>query len=202
MDAEYFQQQLQSKQLELQKKTLQQQQKNYQQEMNVANKRYEEEKLAAKNAQYHQEYLERVASAQKQDMINQLMGSTKESQEANKRRETEARGIYGEIISRYGEGGTFGSGIEAELGVQKQKSVAEGTQAAVSAGMANVVGGTQAIGNLGKSFEETVGAPARLKLEDLKMEKLTTAQTNLANFVTNISDEGPDAGLIAQLLNR
>jgi hypothetical protein len=135
-------------------------------------------------------------------ILNQLTAAQKKAEAANKLRETEIRNLYSDIIARYGPEGSFGAGYEAEIEQAKKKSIAEGTQAAVSGGLANIVGGRQAIGNLGKTFEQEVGAPARLKLEDLRAEKLSGAQQDFASFIERISDTGPDLNLIAQLLNR
>lgn len=135
-------------------------------------------------------------------ILDQLQAQQVRTNLANKKREKEIRNLLSGVIEQYQPGGSFGAGVEADLARQKEKTVAEGTQAAISGGMANVVGGTQAIGSLGRAFEEEIGAPTRLKLEDLRMERLAQAKQGLAGFVERIQNTGPNYDLIAQILNR
>jgi len=133
---------------------------------------------------------------EQQDIMGQYEAAQTEAREATKARETEIRGLYDEIIGRYGPGGSFGAGYEAQLERQKTKEVAAGSQALVSSGL---YGTTQAAG-LGKKFEEEVGAPARLKLEDIKAQAVSQAQKEKAGFIERIEDMYPDYAMMAQLM--
>jgi hypothetical protein len=129
-------------------------------------------------------------------LTTQIIDSVNQANKANKIREQEIRDLFKDILSRYGEGGTFGAGYEAQLGRQKVKDVAFGMQNLVSSGMSNT---TQPAG-IGKKWEEEIGAPERLKLEDLRMDRLSQAQQDYGSFIERISDQAPDMSLISQLL--
>jgi hypothetical protein len=129
-------------------------------------------------------------------MLSSILAAQKKANAANKAREQEIRALYENILGRYGEGGGFGKGYEAVLERTKLKDVASGMQSLVSAGLAN----TTRPAGLSRKWEEEVGAPARLKLEDLRLEKLTGVEQDLAGFIERISNTGPDLNLIAQLL--
>jgi len=51
----------------------------------------------------------------------------------------------------------------------------------------------------GRRWEEAVGGPERLKLEDIQMQRLSQAQIGKAGFIERREDIGPDYGMIAQL---
>jgi hypothetical protein len=129
------------------------------------------------------------------DIIAQMEQSADEARAANLKRQSQAYAIYDEIIARYGPEGSFGAAAEAQLERQKVRDVASGTQGLVSSGLY----GTTNIAGLGKAWEEEVGEPARLRLEDMKMERLSQAQLGKATFTERIEDEYPDYGLAAQL---
>ena len=118
----------------------------------------------------------------------------KEALAANRKREQEVRGIYGNLASIYAPGGSFGAGYEAQLSRSKEQDVASGMQALVSGGMQNT---TQAAG-LGKKWEEDVGATARLKLEDLRMDRYAQTQRDLAGFSERIENPYPDYSQLLQ----
>ena len=113
-------------------------------------------------------------------------------------RQATIEAIFDEIIGRYGPEGTYGKGAEALLERQKGGAVAAGTQRMISAGLY----GTEMGGGLGRAWEAEVGAPARLRLEDIKMERLSQAQLGKAGFLERIEDVYPDYGLISQLISQ
>ena len=113
-----------------------------------------------------------------------------------KKREEEVRSYFDQIIKMYEPGGGFGKGMEAVLDRQKMQSTAQGTQALVSSGLANT---TQQAG-LGKKFEEEVGMPTRMKLEDLRTQNYASAIGQKAQMVTDIQQDPMDYALLAQLL--
>jgi len=125
--------------------------------------------------------------------LNQLLAANKAANEANILREKQATAIYDEIIRRYQPGGSFEAKSLAELDRLKKRSVTEqygqSEQQAISGGMFGVQRPTRA--GMGMKWEESVGAPARLSLEDVLMQRLSGAQQNKASFIESIQDVGP-----------
>ena len=87
--------------------------------------------------------------------------------------------LLDQIIERYRPGGEFGKGEEALLGRAKTKSVASFSQGMVSRGLSNT--STAATG--GSRWEEEVGMPARLGLEDIRSQRLTSALGAKAGYM-------------------
>jgi len=83
------------------------------------------------------------------------------------------------LLSRYAPGGEFGRGQEALLGRAKTKGVADISQGLVSAGLA----GTTMAAGAGKKWEEEVGMPARLQLEDIRSQRYSDIALNLAGYL-------------------
>jgi len=118
--------------------------------------------------------------------------------EANRRNEERYRQAleeYDKIIQMYSPGGAFGKGFEAQLERGRIKSLAQGTQALVSSGLY----GTTMQAGLGKKFEEEVATPARLQLEDLRMQRLAGARQARAGLIERREDVAPSYALMAQL---
>jgi len=128
--------------------------------------------------------------------INAIIASLqqKEAQAyaANLARKEQVEGIYDAIIERYGAGGTFGTGFEAELEQAKTSAVGGAIQRDISRGLYGVT-------PYEATWEKEIGTPARLKLEDIKMEKLTSAEMAKAGFLERIEEPYPDYGLTASL---
>jgi len=130
-------------------------------------------------------------------LINIFAQQQASARAANIARYQQAAGLYQQALGRYGPGGTFGRGLEAQLGRTKVRDVAGGAQALAQSGLF----GTTMRAGLGKKWEEEVGVPARLKLEDIRMERLTEAERALAGLIERREDVGPDIGMMAQLLS-
>lgn len=137
-----------------------------------------------------------AAAAQRQSYANTIMQSQEKTNAANKKRETEIRTLMDQIIGMYQQGGSFGKGVEAQLERERTKSISAGSQSLISSGLFNT---TQTAGLAGK-FAEEVAMPTRMKLEDLRMEKLSSALGQKASFIEGITDQGPDYRLLASLL--
>lgn len=129
-------------------------------------------------------------------IISQLTKQTETARAANVARRQQVEAIMDEIIGRYGPEGAYGAGLEAQLGRQKVGAVGAGAQRLIGAGLY----GTEVGAGLERAWEAEVGAPARARLEDIKMERLSEAQTRKAGFLERIEDVYPDYGLISQLL--
>lgn len=92
---------------------------------------------------------------------------------------TDIIALLDQIIERYRPGGEFGKPEEALLKREKEKSLAETQQGMVTAGMAGTTAGVGA----GRRWEEEVGMPARLKLEDIRTGRLTEAMGAKAGYM-------------------
>lgn len=112
---------------------------------------------------------------------------------ANEMRYAQAMSIYDEIIKRYQPGGTFGQAALGQLEKQKVRDVGKETQQMISSGLY----GTTTTAGLPGKWEAEVGAPARLRLEDIMMERLSQAQIGKAGFIERREDVYPDVGRYA-----
>ena len=128
------------------------------------------------------------------DVMAGIEGEYKEALAANEKRYAQAMAIYDEIINRYQPGGGFGKAALGQLEEQKVRDVGEETQAQISGGLF----GTSVTAGLGTKWESEVGAPARLRLEDIMMERLSQAQLGKAGFIERREDVYPDVGAAAQ----
>lgn len=131
-------------------------------------------------------------------LISQAEVAAQKAQAANVARQKKIEAIMDEIIARYQPGGGFGAGYKAELETQKTKEVGAGTQALISSGLY----GTEMGAGVGRAWEASVGAPARLKLEDIRYEALSKAQLEKAGFLERIEEPYPDYGMLAQLASQ
>jgi hypothetical protein len=116
------------------------------------------------------------------------------AKKANELRYSQAMAIYDEIIKRYQPGGTFGKAALSQLETQKVRETGKGMQQLISSGLY----GTTTAAGLGQKWEEEVGAPSRLRLEDIMMERLSQAQVGKAGFMERKQDVYPDVGMYAQ----
>ena len=130
-----------------------------------------------------------------QDIIAQFQQQQEGARLANEQRYQEAMELYGQIIEQYEPGGAFGAGYEAQLERTKTRDVAASQQALISGGLF----GTSVTAGLPKKWEEEVGQPARLKLEDVRMGRYTEAVGAKAGLIERREDVGPDYATIAQL---
>lgn len=128
-------------------------------------------------------------------ILERLEKQSEEARTSNLLRYEQAMAIYDEIVSRYRPGGEFEKASLAELERQKVREVGKEQQAAVSGGLT----GTTTFGGIGRRWEEEVGAPSRLKLEDILMQRLSQAQIGKAGLIESREDVYPDYGMIAQL---
>lgn len=114
---------------------------------------------------------------------------------ANEERYAQGLGLWDEIIQRYQPGGGFGAGAIASYERSKTRALGAGMQQLVSSGLAN----TTVAATIGKKYEEEVGTPFKLQLQDVQSQRLSEAQTGKAGFVERRTDQGPDPGLVARL---
>jgi hypothetical protein len=129
------------------------------------------------------------------DIMSLLTAEAQKSYQANLKRYQQAEKIFDEIIAMYGPEGTFGKSYEAELEKQKVSDVGKTKLTDISRGLYGTT-------DYGAAWESQVGASARLKLEDIKMERLSAAQAQKAGFLTSIEEPYPDYGLMASLMSQ
>lgn len=127
------------------------------------------------------------------DFMAQISQQYAEAKRANEMRYGQAMSIYDEIIKRYQPGGGFGKAALGLLEKQKTRDVGGQTQQMISSGLY----GTTTTAGLPSKWEAEVGAPSRLRLEDIMMERLSQAQVGKAGFIERREDEYPDVGAAA-----
>ena len=112
---------------------------------------------------------------------------------ANKAREAEIRGIYGEIIGQ-GQGAARTAGL-AEIEKGKTQAVGAGTQQMISSGLY----GTTTAASLPVQAENQASL-SRLKLEDMLTQRTTQAKLGLAGFAERIETPYPDYNMLMQAM--
>lgn len=128
------------------------------------------------------------------DLAAEYERLTKKARQANERRMREIGAIHDEIIRRYQPGGSFITGGTKLLEEQKGRETGKAMQQLISSGLY----GTTGAAGLGRQWEAEVGAPARFKLEDVAMERLSSAQLGKASFLEGIQQPYPDYSALFQ----
>jgi hypothetical protein len=127
--------------------------------------------------------------------LQQAVAATGAANKANKQRELEVRAIYDEMINRYQPGGAFETKSLQQIEKQKSRFVEQGYGQAIQGDISRGIYGTTESGarkqRLEKGYEADVAAPSRLRLEDVLMQRLSSAQQGMAGFLTGIEDQGP-----------
>jgi hypothetical protein len=101
------------------------------------------------------------------ELLAKITQQEEAARTANLQRYDQAMAIYDEIISRYRPGGEFGKAALGQLEKRKVRDVGKETQQLISSGLY----GTTTMGATGRRWEESVGAPERLRLEDIQMQR-------------------------------
>lgn len=125
------------------------------------------------------------------DAINQMEASREAKTTAQ---EKSVMNLYDQIIGMYGS--DYGAGELAMLERQKTKDLASAQQSLVSSGLY----GTTMTAGLGKKWEEEIGVPSRLKLEDVRKSALSSAYGAKAAAIQGIEYEPVDYNTIATLM--
>lgn len=132
-----------------------------------------------------------------EQLLKDYEARVEEMQTTEAERYGKALAIYDEIISRYRPGGEFEKKYLGQLQKQKKREVASSTQSLASRGLY----GTTLAAGLGRQWEEEVGAPARLELEDVLMQRLSSAQIGKAGLMTQ-GVSAPGYGTVASLMSQ
>ncbi|KKN60027.1 hypothetical protein LCGC14_0536140 [marine sediment metagenome] len=93
-------------------------------------------------------------------------------------------------------GGEYGKSVEAMIGRGEKRAVASGMQNIVSAGLA----GTTMPMHLQQTYEEEIGMPARLRGEDVRMERLGGALGSLGQMYASYDPGTASMGDIGQMV--
>ena len=128
-------------------------------------------------------------------LIADLQKQREEANLANQKRLDEMRKISDQVIQNYSPGGSYEQSQLAQLNTRKKQDVASGMQSLVRSGMAN----TTVAAGLPSAWEQQVGTPSRLGLEDILTQRRTEAQQAKLGMLERVEDVGPDSNLIAQL---
>jgi len=127
-----------------------------------------------------------------QSLIDQFTVAQKKAEAANEARYQQLLGIAGDVEKLFGEG--YGAGFKTELERAKTRDMASSMQGLVSSGL----GGTTRAAGLGKKWEEEIGVPSRLKLEDIIAEKQFGAKQFKAGIIERRTDTYPDYNALMQ----
>jgi len=118
------------------------------------------------------------------------------AKQANISRYQQGLDIWKSIEAQYLPGGGFGQGALATYERTKERDIARASQSLVSSGLY----GTTITAGLGKKYEEEVGQPFKLNLEDIRQQRLSEARGGMAGFIERREDVAPDPGLYANLM--
>jgi len=95
--------------------------------------------------------------------------------------------------AQYEPGGGFGTGVEAAIARGRKKAVSVGAQELVGAGLA----GTTMMGGLGKRYEEEVGMPARMSIEEERVRAMAGIEMQEAGMGFQAGQAGLQRGFQA-----
>lgn len=131
-------------------------------------------------------------------LIGQIGAQQRSARRANLQRYSQMMDIYNRVIARAQPGGAFEKAGLGQIEAAKTKGVGKETQSLISGGMF----GTTTAAGVGRKWEADVGAPARLRLEDIMEQRLTTAQLGKAGAIERREDVYPDYNALLQMLAR
>lgn len=137
-------------------------------------------------------------AARSSSLIGQISRQQASARQANVARRGQIESIYGNMLGMVQPGGAFEKRGLADIARQKTKTVGEETQGLISGGMF----GTTTTAGLGRKFEANVGAPARLRLEDIMQQRQLGVMGQKAGFLERIEDVYPDYSSLLQMLAR
>lgn len=131
-------------------------------------------------------------------LIGQVSAQQASARQANIARQKRIESMYSEMMQRYQPGGAFEKRGLGEIERAKTKGVGQETQQMISSGMY----GTTTAAGVGRGWEAEVGAPARLRLEDIMQQRLTGIQQQKAGFLERIQEPYPDYSALMSAIMR
>lgn len=111
-----------------------------------------------------------------------------QARQANIARRQQIESMYGEMMKRYQPGGAFERAGLGQIERARTKGVGKEMQQMISSGLF----GTTTAAGTGRRWEAEVGAPSRLRLEDIMQQRLTGIQQQKAGFLERIQEPYPD----------
>lgn len=131
-----------------------------------------------------------------QGLLAKMEAQSEGARAANIARREQIGSIYEDIIGGLqAPDSPFRKATEMQLETTKRGDVGAGAQRLISSGLY----GTEQAGGLETAWEAQVGAPARLKMEDIIAERTREAKLGKAGFLERIEEPYPSYGLLAQL---
>lgn len=131
-------------------------------------------------------------------LIRQIGAQTEAARRANIARQERIESLYGEMLGMVQPGGAFEKRGLADIERQKTRGVGREMQHMVSSGLY----GTTTAAGLERGWEADVGAPARLRLEDVMQQRQLGVMGQKAGFLERIEDVYPDINTLLQLIAR
>jgi len=117
---------------------------------------------------------------------------------ANIARQRRIESIYDEMMRRFQPGGAFERRGLGEIERARTRGVGQEMQQMISSGMY----GTTTAAGIPRQWEAEVGAPARLRLEDIMQQRLTGIQMQKAGFLERIQEPYPDYSMLMSAIMR
>ena len=114
--------------------------------------------------------------------------AAEKARQANIARRQQIESMYSEMMQRFQPGGAFERRGLGEIEKAKTRGVGRETQQMISSGLF----GTTTAAGAGRRWEAEVGAPSRLRLEDIMQQRLTGIQQAKAGFLERIQEPYPD----------
>lgn len=127
------------------------------------------------------------------DLIQSYYDAAQKAYANQLKRSKEVQSIYDRIIGMYGEGSTYGKAAEYQLELRKTRDVGATIQRDISRGL-------YGIRPYEAEWEQTVGTPERLTLEDIKSQRLASALAMKAGSLQDITEQYPDYSALQQAL--
>lgn len=118
------------------------------------------------------------------------------ARQANIARQRRIESLYSEMMKRVQPGGAFEKRGLGEIERARTKGVGQETQQMISSGMY----GTTTAAGVPRRWEAEVGAPARLRLEDIMQQRQMGVQQQLAGFLERIQEPYPDYRALMQAI--
>jgi len=133
-----------------------------------------------------------------EDVLRRYEAAAERARRATEQRYQQLLELYGRGIQRYQPGGVFEQRALQQIERQKKIGVGKELQQMISSGLY----GTTVAAGAARRWEEQVGMPARLTLEDIMLQRLTEAERGLAGVIERREDIPPSPELYAALLQR
>jgi len=131
-------------------------------------------------------------------LTSQISAQSASARRANIARQKRIEEMYDKMMGMVGPGGAFEKRGLGEIERARTKGVGGEMQQMISSGMY----GTTTAAGVGRKWEADVGAPARLRLEDIMQQRQLGVMGQKAGFLERIEDVYPDYSSLLQMLAR